>query len=126
MNLLSTLMPTHTMLATAAAAASVPSVPSVPSGLRVSASPREDHPPVRDPIRKYVILRDPVTGDEHPIIFSRQIQHSTMVPPGMRPVSAGFILIWNGRVQIPESFDSESLHLGPRPQDKDIITNFLS
>jgi hypothetical protein len=83
------------------------------------------YPAVADPIRKFVILQDQ-DGAEHPIVFSRHIQHNTVVPRGFKAVSAGFALIRNGRVLILDQFGSESLNLNPRSQDKEIIQKFIS
>jgi len=104
------------------------------SGLGASASSRENNSPSvpprlcgeqPDPIRKFVIVADDA-GHEHPLVFSRQIQHSTVVPRGMRAVSAGFLTIHNGRVIVWDRFESESLHLKPRPQDQQFLESFLA
>lgn len=77
------------------------------------------------PITKYIILRDD-QGQEHPLIFSGDIQHSAAVPQGgFTPISAGFCMFHDGRVLIP-ALGSDSLSLDPRPQDKDILATFLS
>jgi hypothetical protein len=72
---------------------------------------------------KYVITVD-ATGQEHPLVFSYAIEHKQAVPAYLEPVAAGFLFIYNGRLVIP-AIDSSTLALGPRPQDKDILANFL-
>jgi hypothetical protein len=99
-------LPTHTALAAAV------SEPSVPGGRP------------QDPLRKYIIVADDA-GNEHPLVFAREIQHNRAVPAHMQPVSAGFVVLHQGRVMIP-AIGSESLRLDPRPQDKNILQTFLS
>lgn len=104
--------------------------PIHPQFLRAPAPPRESslcasvvNP--SDPIRKFIIVRD-AAGREHPVIFSRDLVHRTMVPPGFNPVSAGFLLIAGGRLKVLEAFESSSLNLKPRPQDEALLTSFMS
>lgn len=75
-------------------------------------------------LSKYLIARDAL-GLDHPVIFDTFLQHATMVPRGCHAISAGFVCREDGHIVIPE-IDSESLHLGPRPEDKQLLTNFLS
>ena len=65
---------------------------------------------------KYIILRD-LTGREIVAMFDGSIPHSDMVPGGMTPVSAGFVMISGDQVIIPE-IGSDSLGLNPLPGDK--------
>jgi hypothetical protein len=82
--------------------------------------------------RKYIILQNDDTGKEYCIIFDRDLSHSAVAHGIMRdmgrndwgphmyltPVSAGFIAtpdtVIGGR-------GSESLKLGPRPEDQSLI-----
>lgn len=116
MNAMQALMPTHAALLSSAQSAS--SADSSP--LRASAPPCESS----DPIRKYVIVRDQA-GREHPVIFSRDLVHKTMVPPDTTPVSAGFLLLSGSVIRVLKDFDSSSLHLSPRPNDEALLKSFL-
>jgi hypothetical protein len=107
-----TLLPTHAGLARVVNA-------NIPRSAAVATTTEHAAPSMR----KYVIvLQD---GAERLILFSREIQHRSVVPAGARPVSAGFVLTFEGRAVIP-AVGSDSLSLDPRPQDKQLIEAFLS
>lgn len=112
MNAFTTLLPTHAMFAAAASATVQERGHSCP-------------PPSHNPIRKYVIVTD-FSGREHPMIFDRDIQHSTVIPHGFRAISAGFILSAPGTMKVLANMESTSLNLKPRPQDQEILQSFLS
>ena len=116
MNAMQALMPTH-----AAFACAVASTPAErPNCFLADAAPTAS-----DPIRKFIIVRD-AAGREHPVIFSRDLVHKTMVPPDTTPVSAGFLLIAGGSLKVLAAFESSSLNLKPRPQDEALLTSFMS
>lgn len=116
MNALQALMPTH-----AAFACAVTSTPAErPNCFLADAAPTAS-----DPIRKFIIVRDP-DGAEHPVIFSRALVHRTMVPPGTTPVSAGFLLVTGNSLKVLTHFDSSSLNLSPRPGDEALLQSFLN
>ncbi len=73
---------------------------------------------------KYIILRD-LTGREIVAMFDGSIPHSDMVPGGMTPVSAGFVMISGDQVIIPE-IGSDSLGLNPLPGDKPRLAAFIN
>jgi hypothetical protein len=73
---------------------------------------------------KYVILSQ--DDREYPLVFSQDIQHSSMVPLGYKAVGAGFVLICGTQVRVIEGHGSSTLHLDPRPQDQGILRTFLS
>lgn len=120
-------LPTHAMLARAAAGGPVLAAPPRPPEALAAALSRtratiQAHPLLESPVRKYVIVR---FGDsEYCIVFSNQLPHRRMVPLGTIPVSAGFLAIYNGSIKVFED-GSESLHLGPRPGDVDMLHAFL-
>jgi hypothetical protein len=71
---------------------------------------------------KYVILaRD---GKEFPAVFDPEIQHSTMVPKGFTPVSAGFVTRTDEHLVVP-AVGSESLELEPRPIDRYVLSELF-
>ena len=76
-------------------------------------------------LAKYTIVAWERGGLELPIVFSRDIPHRNMVPMGMTPISAGFVITHKGRVTVP-GIGSETLKLDPRPRDREILANFLS
>lgn len=73
---------------------------------------------------KYIIVGD-AAGNEHAILFHHKLQHNTMVPANMVPVSAGFVMVLSGIMIIPD-IDSTTLNLGPRPQDKQILSKLIN
>lgn len=114
MNAMQALMPTHAALGVFASSRENNS-PSVPQCLCGESS---------DPIRKFVIVRDEA-GREHPVIFSRDLVHKTMVPQDTTPVSAGFLFLSGGSLKVLSAFESSSLNLKPRPQDEALLTSFM-
>lgn len=83
------------------------------------------------PIRKYIIIRatEPIgypLAPECVLVFDRNLEHKSMVPPRFTPVSAGFLMLLNGTVRVLEGFPSTSLNLEPRPQDQSILQSFLT
>jgi len=67
---------------------------------------------------KYVIIDDPsIIGLEQPIMFEDSFAHSNFAK--WNPKSAGFVAIENGEYHT-YGF-SESLQMGPRPEDARII-----
>jgi hypothetical protein len=107
--------------------------PSI-SLLTRAASAIDDRPsaipptPSEPPLHKYIIVRDSFDGQsfsrERLIIFDRRLEHKAMVPIGCDPLSAGFFTMIEGRPVILE-IPSTSLHIGPRPQDSQLLTHFL-
>lgn len=80
---------------------------------------------------KYVILSDGV--DIYPVTFATYLSHDAMaaavlpqLPKGAYVVSAGFVEIdW----EMYECFaygESESIGIGSRPEDSEILSDFLS
>jgi hypothetical protein len=123
-------MPTHAALAAIATPANgrdaVSASPSFPPAASPS-SPAAASPsssPSGITFHKYIILQDPATGREHPILFSSALQHSHLGRYDMRAVSAGFVAIHAGTVIVPE-IPSTSLNLSPRPQDREILRTWL-
>jgi hypothetical protein len=139
MSPLAALMPTHAALAEIASpsigrdavsaspsspAAASPSSPAAASpSSPAAASPSSS--PSGITFHKYIILQDPATGREHPILFSSALQHSHLGRYDMRAVSAGFVAIHHGHLVIPANMDSLSLNLSPRPQDREILCTWL-
>lgn len=83
---------------------------------------------------KYVVLRSGMF--EYPIIFPDKLSHQEVAvalrphvpgwndPDGsVRIVSAGFLTDWNVRLD-PERI-SETLGKGPRPEDQELINNYM-
>lgn len=139
MSLFDHIMPTHTQLIRHAVSLGInESAPTFAGNESSGVDPSEHLPPllpmadcrvrktspfVSDPIRKYVIVADD-RGREHPIVFSNSIPHSTVIPEGFHPVAAGFVVRFEGSLCIPD-LGSDSLHLDPRPQDKQLLAAFL-
>jgi hypothetical protein len=132
MTILSALMPTHAAIADSLDGRALsPRAPSpAPSSNGSALSPRAPSPEaaravLEPPISflKYIIFTD-ATGQEHPIIFSSAIQHSSLARYDMCAVSAGFVALHAGLVIIPE-IPSTSLNLNPRPQDREILRTWL-
>src|ERR1035438_2616731 len=73
---------------------------------------------------KYVIVEND-SGEHCPILFDHRLQHRDLVPPHLTPVRAAFIMFCDGLIITP-NIPSTSLNLGPKPEDKDIITKFLN
>ena len=73
---------------------------------------------------KYLILRD-VAGSKHVAMFDGAIEHRAMVPAGMTPLSAGFVMISGDQIIIP-AIGSDTLGLEPRPGDKQRLAAFLN
>jgi hypothetical protein len=130
MSPLAALMPTHAALAAIATPANgrdaVSASPSSPAAASPSfpAAASPSFPPSGITFHKYIILQDPATGREYPILFSSALQHSHLVRYDMRAVSAGFVAIHAGTVIVPE-IPSTSLNLFPRPQDREILRTWL-
>jgi hypothetical protein len=130
MSPLAALMPTHAALAAIATPANgrdaVSASPSSPAAASPSfpAAASPSFPPSGITFHKYIILQDPATGREYPILFSSALQHSHLVRYDMRAVSAGFVAIHAGTVIVPE-IPSTSLNLSPRPQDREILRTWL-
>jgi hypothetical protein len=118
---LSHAMPTHDAVAMAAADILGP-YDEIGCRLPAALTPEA---PEEDPIRKFVVVVN-YDGREHPIVFSRALQHNSILPQGMKPVSAGFVLVHDGIIRVLENFDSTTLNLGPRPQDQALLKSFLS
>lgn len=68
---------------------------------------------------KYITIRGP-SGDPLPIVFHSHLRHCDAVPSGATPISAGFILSYDGHLVIPD-IGSDTLGLSPRPGDLDIV-----
>lgn len=118
MSPLTALMPTHAAIAEHLATAPGASPCEFVSVRGVSVEP--------SPISfcKYVILSQ--DDREYPLVFSQDIQHSSMVPLGYKAVGAGFVLICGSQVRVIEGHGSSTLRLDPRPQDQAILRTFLS
>lgn len=91
-------------------AAAVPPVPSIPA----DDSPR---------MLKYIILEAP-DGTESVLLFSRSLQHRDALPESLRPISAGFVILYDQKISVPK-IGSDTLRLDPRPQDHQIISALL-
>jgi hypothetical protein len=129
MNALSAIMPITHALASVIAADSHPQPSTLnPQPSTLNPQPTSTPQPSRaerDPNPcKYIILRDQANR-LLPVVFAGRIEHAAMVPEGHHVVSAGFVLILDGHLVIPD-IDSESLQVGPRPQDKFLIQQLLN
>jgi len=79
---------------------------------------------------KYVIFQEPTTLTTAAAVFPSTVAHAAMVPPGAKPLSAGF---WQIAAPHPGTLShhllisgfSESLNIGPRPGDADILNHLL-
>lgn len=101
------MLPTHQMLAAAAGAAAGEGLER-PSG---------------DVMRKYVVVAG-ADGREEVLLFSCGIEHRAAVPAGMRAVSAGFALLYEGGVVVP-AIGSESLGLEPAAGDRERVKRLV-
>lgn len=72
---------------------------------------------------KYLIMQDP-HGALHPVVFDSCITHAEAAPRGLRALSAGFLVVYDDHLAIPD-IGSESLGLSPRPGDLDLLRVFL-
>lgn len=73
---------------------------------------------------KYVVVQTPLLPMA--IIVPEVVQHKDAVNPKVNPpLSAGFFSVENGRVMVGKQ-PSESLGLGPRPEDAEIIATTLA
>jgi hypothetical protein len=116
MNAFDALMPAHSAL-------SIGVRPS--SGAATSTVPARG--PDRElPIRKYIILAHP-TGDgpEQVLLFDRDVQHIDALPRYRVALSAGYCIVTGDSRVILMEFPSHTLRLGPRPQDKQILQQFI-
>lgn len=74
------------------------------------------------PVKYLIIPND--DGTESPIIFDGKLKHKDVADKlGIKPVSAGFIIIPHGHMFCGEG--SESLNVESRPHDKELIQKFL-
>jgi hypothetical protein len=73
---------------------------------------------------KYVVVAD-CTGKKHCILFHHSLTHSRAVPFGMTPISAGYVMVWKGRIVIPY-IASMTLDLGPNPGDQHLIAALIN
>lgn len=113
MNAFASLLPAH------AAISAIGDFQSLISNLK-SAIPAPA-PPIPG-LAKYIILA--VDDRELPIVFPHALQHSSMLPPGARAVSAGFYqFISADRILVGGR--SETLNLGARIQDANLIKTHL-
>jgi hypothetical protein len=71
---------------------------------------------------KYIIIAH--DGRELPILFSRELQHSTVMPKSARALSAGFYQ-FIAPDQVLVTGASETLKLSSRPQDAELIKTQL-
>jgi hypothetical protein len=62
---------------------------------------------------KYVIVQQMFTGHELVLLCAEEINHCDIVPPNMKPISAGFVCLSPFKIY----GESESLLLKPRPID---------
>jgi hypothetical protein len=115
MSIYDTVIPTHATLARAATSPSGSAFAPLRLGVK---SPTY----AEEPRRKYIIIEQ--DGTERALVFDCAIQHSQMVPAGANPVSAGFIIMFEGTIGIPK-IGSDSLHLEPRDEDWAILKSFL-
>jgi hypothetical protein len=75
---------------------------------------------------KYIILESDM-GFEHPMVFDDAVTHKDAVPRDFtgKVVGAGFVV--KGKDGIWKTKDrSDSLNVGPRPEDSTILSLFLS
>ena len=78
---------------------------------------------------KYVIFKKQI-GDSvqfHPIISAEHTTHSRIKydEPGYNVHSAGFFFLKDGMVRVDEKRISESLMIGPQPEDQVLLTAVL-
>jgi hypothetical protein len=74
------------------------------------------------PIKYVIVSKD---GNEYPVSFHGAIKHRYMVPQGFTPVSAGFYMVFGGRVVVATGIGSDSLKIGPRPQDREMLQRMI-
>jgi hypothetical protein len=72
---------------------------------------------------KYIVVADP-HGVERVILFDPAFTHEEMVPCCCAAVGAGFVMIYEGNLVVPE-IPSETLRLGPRKEDRGMIEGRL-
>lgn len=71
---------------------------------------------------KYVIVaRD---GKEHAIVLPMELEHKSVVPKGYTPMSAGFFTNVGTTIHTSQ-FGSDTLRIGPRLQDAEILRKEL-
>lgn len=73
---------------------------------------------------KYITIESPAGGPPWPVVFPSFIAHADALPRGSTAVSAGFLMIYDDRLAVPD-VGSESLGLSPRPGDLDLIRECL-
>jgi len=71
---------------------------------------------------KYVIFEQEKTGLKMPVIFP---DHNAITIEGAQPVSAGFCFIDPEMILSISSESSDSLSLGPLPEDRELIIAML-
>jgi hypothetical protein len=113
MTALDALMPHHALFAQAAIAMKNSSLSPL--------APVESDSPTHC---KYITVESPA-GEILPILFHHKLQHRDAVPEGLRPVSAGFVMILGGHLVIP-AIDSTTLNLGPKPNDEQLLNALLN
>ena len=99
-------MPTHAMFHRAASAAVEQKPSPVPSHC------------------KYITVQTE-NGDICPILFDKHLQHKSMLPPAVTVLSAGFVMVLGATILVLP-IHSESLNIGPRPEDQQLISQFLN
>lgn len=96
--------------------------PTLGSPTKTTSNPER----VADPTHcKYITVESP-NGQIVPILFHAALQHRDAVPDGLRPVSAGYVMIYDNCVVIPQNIDSTTLNLGPKKQDLSLIKQLLN
>jgi hypothetical protein len=73
---------------------------------------------------KYIMVECPNGCAPQPIVFPSFICHADALPRGVAPVSAGFLMVYDDRLVVPD-IGSESLGLSPRPGDLDLLRECL-
>lgn len=128
MSPLTALMPTHAAIT---GNLDVVLVPAGATSIPIRAAEVQSSPAPHPMLHKYIILeRD---GREYPLVFSREIQHSHVVPwkEGYTPVSAGSFIICGSELRLSPGpgcpgAGSSTLEIDPRPQDETILRAFLA
>jgi hypothetical protein len=76
---------------------------------------------------KYVIVNDGWDTDPVPCahVFSEEIGHKMVVDMNTQVMSAGFCNVVDGRMIVQVGRPSDSLNIGPAPNDGDLLTKLI-
>ena len=73
---------------------------------------------------KYITVESP-SGKIVPILFPTALSHKDALPDGLRPVSAGFVVLYQGTIAFTD-IGSDTLNLNPKPADQALIRTLLN